>query len=668
MGNAMTPSEIEVVFQRFAGIPICSMAVHWNRYPSVEVDNGQGLRVGISHLIRKHGRCKIACIRGPEKSSEAETRFRVYRDVLTECGLEYDARYVASGYYMREHGALAVRTFLDERKLHVDAIVAANDGMALGAMEELERRGIRVPETVALLGFDDVEEARHSRPPLTTVRQPFREHARKALEIIMDQLAGSAVPQRTLIDSQLILRRSCGCALSRGFLSSSAPPPPGSARDLEAFDSWLEACSGALVEFLAPSADSEALREHLSASMLHVARTGDSYTFLEVLDTELDRLGRTSGDVLLVIPVLYAQQRALRAVLVAPFELECLESLFRAATALAGEVAERLEARQRHTAKTTIHRLLRMNEALMHAQDLDTLARVFAENLHELGVRGCYACTWEGLAVPAESARLVLACDAGEARQLPADGLRFPAKDLLPQELGLDESPSSWLICPLLRLEPSAFYAVLRLGTAEAFVYDALVDQIGSHLRRLELMQRVEAANRQLEAMAHTDALTQLHNRRSLMNQFELEFTRSKRHGLPLSFLIIDLDHFKSINDTHGHLAGDMVLKRVASLLVESSRETDRVGRYGGEELCIVLEHTSMQQAMRVAEKLRAAIAELEFASEGGAFGITASIGVAEVAPEDQVVEDAVRRADRALYRAKGGGRNRVECAFFAQS
>jgi diguanylate cyclase (GGDEF)-like protein len=209
---------------------------------------------------------------------------------------------------------------------------------------------------------------------------------------------------------------------------------------------------------------------------------------------------------------------------------------------------------------------------------------------------------------------------------------------------------------------------VLSLGTAEAFVYDALTDQIGSHLKRLDLMQRIEAANRQLEAMAHTDPLTLLYNRRYLMNQLDFEFKRARRHGLPLSFLIIDLDHFKSINDTHGHLAGDMVLKRVASLLTKSCRGTDLVGRYGGEELCVVLEHTSLEQAVLVAEKLRAAIAGLELASEGKPFAITASIGVAEAAPDDQTVEDLVRRADRALYRAKGGGRNRIERAAFGES
>lgn len=662
LGNHVSASNVETLFERFEGMPLCSMAVRWNRYPSIEVDNTSGVRAGVRHLIKTHGRRKIACIRGPAKSIEADERFAAYRDVLSEFGLEYDDRYVAVGSYMRQHGATAVRVFLDERNLVVDAIVAANDAMALGAMEELERRGIDVPESVALLGFDDVEEARHARPPLSTVRQPFRDHARGAFEMVMDQLDGKTVPRHTMINSQLVLRRSCGCVSSRGWMASSVPPAPSSPR--EGLDAWVRSCSNAWVEFFAPRADAENLRQSISAAMLRAARSGELGFFLDLLDCELDRLGRTRGDVLLVLPLLRSQQKALRGVEATGPQCESLDNLFSAAAALASDVAQRLEAHQRHNAKTQINRLLRMNEALMRTTNVDALAQVLVEQLPHLGVRGCYVCVWEGQAVPAQWARLVAACDVNGARQLPPGGWRFKPEQLLPAGLGFDDRPSSWLICPMLRLEPNTTsYIVLWLGTAEAFVYDALVDQVGSNWKRLDLMQQLEVANRQLRAMAHTDALTQLHNRRHLMDEFNIEFKRARRHHLDLSFAILDLDHFKRVNDTYGHLAGDGVLKQVAALLAGGSRCTDLVGRYGGEELCLVLGHTSLEDAVLVAEKVRAAIAELEFVWESNEFRITASIGVAQVGSEDQTIEDVIRRADKALYRAKANGRNRVERA-----
>lgn len=668
LGNHIAVSDIEKLFERFDGVPLCGMAIQWHRYPSVEVDNEIGLRNAIRHLIQRHGRRKIACIRGPERSPEADTRFRVYREVLSESGIPYDDRYVVSGYYMLQHGVTAVRVLFDERKLDIDAIVAANDGMALGAMEELGRRGIHIPEDVALLGFDDVEEARHARPPLSTVRQPFREHARRAFELVIDQLEGKAVSQRTLIESQTILRRSCGCTMSRGFMMSSAPPPRTPSRPVDTLDSWVRECARALVEFFARCSGTEGLQEEFSEALLHAARTGDAYTFLNALDNQLDRSGRTCGDLLLILPLLYSRQRALHDVTATRIEFECLDNLLHSATALASEAAERLEAQNRHSAKLHIHRLLLMNEALMHAQDMDALAKVLAEHLPALGVRGCFACHWEGERVPAEWARLVIAWEAGKVHELSPDGLRFPATDILPKELGLDDSPSSWLVSPVLRLDPAnTSYLVLLLGTAEAFVYDALVDQLGSQFKRLDLLQRLEMANRQLELVAHTDPLTQLHNRRSLMNLFEVEFKRWKRHGTALSFAIIDLDHFKTVNDSYGHLAGDMVLKRVAKLLTTNCRATDLVGRYGGEELCVVLEHTALKAAVLTAEKLRNAIAGLDLASEGRKFAVTASVGVTQAAPEDQSIEDIVRRADKALYRAKDNGRNRVECLAYAR-
>jgi diguanylate cyclase (GGDEF)-like protein len=663
LGNHITTSAIETVFGRFDGMPLCGMAIQWTLFPSVEVDNERGLQNGVRHLIQKHRRRKLACIRGPEKSTEADTRFRAYREVLSEFGLPYDERYVASGYYTRQDGVDAVRTLLDERELEIDAIVAANDAMALGAMEELGRRGISVPDSVALLGFDDIEEARHARPPLSTVRQPFRDHARRAFEVVMDQLEGRAVAPRTRIDSQLILRRSCGCARSRGWMPSSAPPPPEATRRVEALDAWARECSRTLLDFFGRFTGVEGLSDRFLAALLDAAGSGDAHEFLDMLDSRLDRIGRSSGDLLLLLPLLHSRQKALRGVALTDAEFDCLDNALCAAIGLVSEAAERLEAQQRHAATTQINRVLRMNEALMHAQGIEALATVLAEHLPALGVRSCYACLWEGEAVPAQWARLVLACEEGKARVLPAEGVRFPATEVLPKELGLDAAPSSWLICPALRLDPTSMaYLVLLLGTAEAFVYDALVDQIGSHFKRLDLVQRLETANRQLEAAAHTDALTQLHNRRSLMDLFEREFKISKRHGTELSLALIDLDHFKKVNDTYGHLAGDMVLKRVAGLLTANRRATDLVGRYGGEELCVVFVHTALEPAAGVADRLRTAIAELEFAADGRKFTVTASIGIAEVAVSDHTVEEVVRRADRALYRAKSLGRNRVEC------
>jgi two-component system chemotaxis family response regulator WspR len=176
--------------------------------------------------------------------------------------------------------------------------------------------------------------------------------------------------------------------------------------------------------------------------------------------------------------------------------------------------------------------------------------------------------------------------------------------------------------------------------------------------------QALENANRQLELLANQDGLTGIPNRRYFFERLEVEFLRARRLKIPLGLLMIDIDHFKAFNDSHGHLAGDEALRRIAGLIQRCLRTYDMVGRYGGEELIVFLPETMGGNALAVAERLRAAVASLEILppKEGReTVGLTVSIGAASL-PEIAVesVNELVEAADTALYRAKSGGRNRA--------
>lgn len=164
-----------------------------------------------------------------------------------------------------------------------------------------------------------------------------------------------------------------------------------------------------------------------------------------------------------------------------------------------------------------------------------------------------------------------------------------------------------------------------------------------------------------LEHMAHTDALTKLHNRRFFMERLGEEFERVRRHGGSVSVLVLDLDHFKQVNDTYGHDQGDLVLIGVADVINKIKRVTDIGCRLGGEEFALLLPETDKTGALNLAQRLRSAIERYTYANHTDQnLSITASIGVATVTPETQAPENVLRVADRALYRAKDSGRNMV--------
>jgi diguanylate cyclase (GGDEF)-like protein len=183
-------------------------------------------------------------------------------------------------------------------------------------------------------------------------------------------------------------------------------------------------------------------------------------------------------------------------------------------------------------------------------------------------------------------------------------------------------------------------------------------------LERAEDERRRVQIEAELIRLARFDELTGLYNRRYLLERLEQEVLRAKRYGPPLCLIMLDLDHFKHINDTYGHLIGDHVLARVGSALRNTIRATDVAGRYGGEEFCIVLTETSLQGACATAERLRQCIAAAVFtADDRTTFHATCSLGVAAYTPDLPDVHELLMRADRALYKAKAAGRNRVMLA-----
>ncbi len=171
--------------------------------------------------------------------------------------------------------------------------------------------------------------------------------------------------------------------------------------------------------------------------------------------------------------------------------------------------------------------------------------------------------------------------------------------------------------------------------------------------------------NRTLAEISARDSLTGLYNRWYVMEKIDSEMNRSLRHGCPVSVLMLDIDHFKRVNDAFGHAAGDGVLRAVAQVLRDSCRVYDVPGRYGGEEFCVVLPETKTGNTTVVAERIRERMESSSFNVGGDSVVVTASIGIAGIdsMEGEGIVSPSILidRADRALYSAKHRGRNRVE-------
>ena len=190
---------------------------------------------------------------------------------------------------------------------------------------------------------------------------------------------------------------------------------------------------------------------------------------------------------------------------------------------------------------------------------------------------------------------------------------------------------------------------------------EKLIKAIDTGLEKWARLQQARADKEQLEKLASFDSLTRVYNRQAIMGRLRETINRVRRYKESLSLIMLDIDHFKKVNDQYGHLVGDDVLEKVATLIRDNIRSTDMVGRYGGEEFLIILPQTDLYAARIVAERIRSIIEMTKMKDfVGNTFSITVSQGISSCEPGDDVYS-LISRADEALYRAKENGRNRVE-------
>jgi diguanylate cyclase (GGDEF)-like protein len=302
-----------------------------------------------------------------------------------------------------------------------------------------------------------------------------------------------------------------------------------------------------------------------------------------------------------------------------------------------------------------------METNILVIEDSITIRKEIIETLQFNSIATCYHEAGDGL----EGLKILLGnkidlvvCDVEMPR---LDGFRFLAMARAREELQ---------DIPILLLtgkgDMESKVRGLEQGASDYITkpFDAseLVARVKIHLKMKRLQDELLRANELLLEISHTDHLTGLYNRRYLMDILEREYPRTKRTGSSLSFLILDVDHFKYINDKFGHQEGDAVLARAAAVFRDQLRGYDTPVRFGGDEFVAVLPEASLSDALVVAERVRKALVQIAFTGKLEKVRISASLGVA-VYPSTGVdtVEDLIREADNALYRAKARGRNCAE-------
>jgi DNA-binding LacI/PurR family transcriptional regulator len=469
---------------RYRPLPMASIGMLLEGIPSVAVDNAHALREGIRHLVRVHGHRRIAFVRGPAGNQDAEERYRVYREVLAEHEIPIDAALIAPGDFTLPAGTAAVRALIDERRASFQALVAANDYMALGAIEALRARGVRVPADAAVMGFDDLDEARYAHTPLTTVRQPLREQGELAAEMVLAQLRGDGVPARTLLPAQLVVRRSCGCrsAVMKDHDHSIAAPVTGWPAALEHAAAWVFLS----VKRLGRTADAERCAAVLAAALdadVSGQRGVFGARFEEILAGAASRTELETWH-----EIIKGMRDLLRPALAGDAARALVaEDAWHEAHVLIAQATERALARRSLAVTRWARTLSEASDALAAARDVPALMAALVEQLPRLQIPAAQIVLFESRR-PESGARLALSVRGGEVA--PVNDTLYPAARLLPEGTLPAPERRDQIVLPLFSRDAPLGIALLELGPREPTIYEMLRDRLSACLASFPLTSR----------------------------------------------------------------------------------------------------------------------------------------------------------------------------------
>lgn len=568
---------------------------------------GQGGMDAIArHLIGVHGLKRMAFIRGPSTNADAQRRWNDWNLTLAEYGLSQDLDLVELGDFMPTSAEMATRRILDRAPVP-QAFVCANDAMASGVRKVLAERGVRIPQDTILTGFDDIEESSTMIPPLTTIRVGTYQMAFRGIELLMEQIRGA--PARTeSIDTQIVLRRSCGCHggtsttfLPRRITESAGLPTPAKLLQMltEPGSSFLQLLEETLD--LAEGTELDLWEEHI------------------FLAARLSGSGRISPE-LLAAQTLVSQARHGLDTRRRQELHQLMRTQFQAIQSLDFEVEHnQIPQRLLHALKPFAANHLRM---LLFRDDLQPVARpdAFRQNF-------------------------ALSIDAAHNEITRPD----PTTILPPN----DEGPGTWATLALSL--GSEHYGVIQVSdwNSNELFLESLRLSLTMVLSVYRKSARESEIREKLLALSRRDDLTGLLNRRGLLEQGEILVRSALRLRKHIGVVLCDLDGLKGINDEYGHQDGDLAILCLARSLEDGFRQSDVICRLGGDEFAVVTlieDESSLEGAIR---RLRQA---LERRSEelGRPWKARTSAGWTSWTPGDgRSLEQVLAEADQTLYQDK---------------
>jgi signal transduction histidine kinase/DNA-binding LacI/PurR family transcriptional regulator len=511
IGHGPSGADIKNFCREFAPAPIAAVAIQVEGVNSFIADNESGMRAVIRHLIEVHGHKRIAFICGPDGQLEADQRFEAYKRELQFHNIPFDERIVVKGNYSPESGRAAVRTLLDDRGLRIQAIAASNDRMAFGAIEALQQRGIQVPDSVAVTGFDDVSESQSMGVPLTTVHQSFAEAGKLAVGALAKRMNGEHVDGINVMPANMIVRWSCGC-LPESMKRAEVLPKE------VAHTGRLENKRDAAIRALLVSAgitDSDPVQPQYRDVF---GRTWDIFleclresnkneAFLKMLQATVDVLQRQGHDSTTWHNVISTFRTYALGGITSSTTMLHAENLFQQARMLVGELSQRAQAFRRLQFEQKEEVLGGFAFSMAPAMTWDEIGEAISSHFPLLGLKRWFVMYYSDAgspdsisSPPPESYRLLLQYDQDKF-EIPVEKSAMATGRLVPHGKTPEDRRYTAIIMPLALASNRFGFMWTEIGPTDWDIYVRIKNLLSSALLRTLLVQQREQAQKEVERL-----------------------------------------------------------------------------------------------------------------------------------------------------------------------
>lgn len=661
--------ELRSIISEFGSIPIVSLSEILEEIPSVSIDNRKAIIKVAEHLYRVHNRKKIAFISGPLGSREAAERKQGYVDFFNKVEMDFNPDMVVEGGDFLAYSGTAAVVELLEKGMEFDGLICSSDAQAVGAHEELTRRGYRIPQDISLFGFDDVRDLECNRIGLSSIHQPIRENCALAVDLLDRLIKGETVELRNKNPLRFALRSSCGCftenLLDLDYLEE---------KDRENQNGDFPRKK--LLSFFRNPQKAEPFVEILKERILYLAEcnhfTDESTSLLarlnQIMDSdELAMWGERDWHPFITLILDWVYQMHL--------DDRCFRQMnlfFQKLRIIVSDKQNFLETRR---TEDFIHHseIIRiLSQRFIFTSDFRQVEFALKETLNHLGIHSFHLFLFEGDLTKSRGFYLPLQQYARPVISIFRDFQKAPSRrrirtEQLMSDAMRQDGSGSFILLPLFQSEELLGYMLIEPGPEQGAFYLNLLYLLSSVLKSVILFQsqqdyqkrlkrtlkELEKTNRKLQEQNRVDPLTGLYNRRGFYLLAENNLQLIRRMNKKGLLFYGDMDGLKIINDTWGHKAGDEAISGVAWALRHTFRSSDILARFGGDEFVIMTIDVDESSLDEIFSRLRK---NLDFKTrQGRGYSLEISMGYLLIEESNAALnlDQLLHEADTRLYNEK---------------